>query len=96
MFRTLLPSPANKKPVFESRKTGFVCPAWNLQAGANLALAAFITRPQAEASNRRSTHYTAAEKRPSKPGGSASFFRFPACRPARMLRRRQLDSQRSG
>src|SRR5437762_14303013 len=31
------------------RQTGFVCPAWYLQAGADLALAVFFTRPQAEA-----------------------------------------------
>src|SRR5437762_3557554 len=31
------------------RRTGFVCPARYLQAEANLALAAFIGRPQAEA-----------------------------------------------
>jgi hypothetical protein len=31
------------------RQTGFVCPAWYPQAGADLALAAFVTRPQAEA-----------------------------------------------
>jgi len=35
------------------RQTGFVCPARYLQAGANLALAEFLMRPQAEASNRR-------------------------------------------
>src|SRR5436190_6581010 len=42
------------------RRTGFVCPARYLQAEANLALAAFIERPQAEASNRRNDHYTRA------------------------------------
>src|SRR6516164_11365217 len=31
------------------RQTGFVCPAWYPQAGADLALAVFVTRPQAEA-----------------------------------------------
>src|SRR6266480_1329564 len=31
------------------RRTGFVCPARYLQAEANLSLAAFIERPQAEA-----------------------------------------------
>src|SRR5262249_14279855 len=49
---------ANKKPVWR-RQTGFVCSATDLVAGANLALAAFVKRPQAEASNRRTTNIQA-------------------------------------
>src|SRR5436190_22451130 len=51
------------------RQTGWVCPAWYLQAGADLALAVFVTRPQAEAQIGASDNITQFAVAVKIPGG---------------------------
>src|SRR5437773_12519528 len=59
-----------QKPRPGRRRTGFVCPARYLQAEANLALAAFIVRPQAEAQIGATEFYQSTI--PSINGGAAA------------------------
>ena len=81
------------------RRTGFECPATNTAAGPNLALAEFIKRPQAEASNRRvekDTRVPSVRQSGGAAPGCPMHSSGRVCRlaRARRKRRRAADSRR--